>query len=189
MHRMRRKLAGGIIFLLMLCTVLMSCRTNFDESAEPSVTGTPAPKSENPSTDSNLVDHVGGLGISVKELSIYSICSNHKDIESVTALVASEEITPELIVDKVVESMEDASFQVKVLSVKTDADTVIVDFDSDAPPVSGVAKATETAILDAIAQSLLDNLEDYHKIVYHVEGKAYVSENRAYAENYVYIEK
>ena len=53
------------------------------------------------------------IGISVTELSIYSLALNHKDIESVTALVSSKEITPEVIVDKVVESMEDASFQIK----------------------------------------------------------------------------
>ena len=38
-----------------------------------------------------------------------------------------------------------------------------------------MGSGNEAAILDAIAQSLLDNLTDYSKVIFRVEGKAYVS--------------
>ena len=66
---------------------------------------------------------------------------------------------------------------------------MVVNFFKNSPPVSGVTKETETAILDAVAQSLLDNLADYHKVIYRVEGEAYTSDNLTFTENYVYIEK
>lgn len=177
---MRRNKTKRLFAVLILCTILIGCRQRPEDTTDATPTSCLTP---------SLTDEpISGIGM-VKELSIYSLASNHKDIESVTALVSSEEITPKLIVDKVVESIEDASFQVKIHSVETQQDTIIVDFCEDSPPVTGVTKETETAILDAIAQSLLDNLADYHKVIYRANEKAYTSDNLNFTENYVYIEK
>lgn len=109
------------------------------------------------------------------ELLIYSVDSS-SELDPVIALVpADKEITPELIVDTVVDSMADQSLIIGIENVSTENDTVIVSFYSDQPPLRNVGSGFEEAILNAIAQSLMDNLEDYHKVIYRVEGGPYAS--------------
>lgn len=109
------------------------------------------------------------------ELLIFTVNSN-TELEPVTALVPSDvEITPELIVDKVVDAMADQSLVIGIESVSTKEDTVIVSFYSDQAPLTNLGSGFETAILNAIAQSLTENLDDYHKVIYRIEGGEYVS--------------
>lgn len=126
----------------------------------------------------------------LKELSIYSIDGQTAEKVALTAVVSSErEVTPELIVDKVVESMADETFVIGIDSVTTIDDTVIVSFLDDQPPVINVGSSVESEILDAIAQSLLDNLEgNYHKVIYRVMGKEYTSGHFSFDLNHVYLE-
>ena len=109
-------------------------------------------------------------------LLIYTIDPDNGEIEPVTAMIPDDtETTAELIVDKVVESMADKSLQVGIESITTDNDKVIVSFYSDQPPLTNVGAGIELAILDAIGQSLIDNLPDYNVIIYQVEKEAYES--------------
>ncbi|MBE5961521.1 MAG: hypothetical protein E7256_09100 [Lachnospiraceae bacterium] len=125
-----------------------------------------------------------------KEMFIYSINSDTMEKESITAMISSnEEITPDLIVEKVVDSLEDASFLVGIDAVATSGDIVIVSFEKDLAPVANVNKRIETEILDVVAQSLLDNLNDYTKVVFRVMGEAYQSAHRTFGIDQVYLEK
>lgn len=109
-------------------------------------------------------------------LLIYTIDPDSGEIEPVTAMIPDDtDINAELIVDKVVESMADKSLQVGIESITIDGDKVIVSFYSDQPPLSNVGAGIELAILDAIGQSLIDNLPDYNAIIYQVEKEAYES--------------
>lgn len=109
------------------------------------------------------------------EVHIYIVNSN-AELDLVTALVpADNELTPKMLVDIVVDSMADQSLFIGVEDVSTQDDIVIVSFYSDKAPLTNVGSGLETAILDALAQSLTENLEDYNKIIYRVEGEAYVS--------------
>lgn len=108
-------------------------------------------------------------------LMIYTVNSN-ADIEAVAAAIPKgEKITPTLIVDTVVDSMADNSLMIGVESVLTEDDIVIVNFYKDQPPVTNVGAGFESNILDAIAQSITDNSEDYSKVIYRIEGEAYAS--------------
>ena len=110
------------------------------------------------------------------ELLIYTLNPDNGEIETVTAMISeSDEITPNLIVDEVVESMADKSIVIGIENITTEADTITISFYSDQPPLTNVGAGIEIAILDAIAQSLIDNLPDYNKVIYQVEGKAYKS--------------
>lgn len=123
-----------------------------------------------------------------RELSIYSIDSQSAEKISITAMISSgKEITPEMIVDKVVESMVDETFMIGIDEVTTDGDAVIVSFLDDQPPVTNVSSSVEGEILDAIAQSLLDNLEDYHKVIFRVLGGPYESSHIMMDQNTVYM--
>jgi hypothetical protein len=123
-----------------------------------------------------------------KELLIY-VVNSESDLDTVTALVpADSEITPQLIVDTVVESMADQSIVIGIESVTTQEDKVIISFYSDQPPLINVGSGLENVILDALAQSITENLEDYNKIIYRVEGGPYISGHIELGIDEVYFE-
>ncbi|MGB4660291.1 MAG: hypothetical protein WBI07_14025 [Mobilitalea sp.] len=123
------------------------------------------------------------------DLPIYSVNVDTGEVVTKTALIPEgSEITPELIVTNVVEAMADNNILVGIENVTTENDTVIVSFYKDKAPLAEEGSSYETAILNAIAQSLIDNLDDYHKVVYRVEGKAYVSGHLEYGLNEIYFE-
>lgn len=114
--------------------------------------------------------------IASKELPVFTVDAELGEIKLVTAMIPKEdEITAELIVDTVVEAMADQSIMVGIENVTTKNKTVIVSFYKDTAPVSGLGGSYEGAILNAIAQSLIDNLDDYSKVIFRIEGEAYVS--------------
>jgi hypothetical protein len=123
------------------------------------------------------------------DLPIYIVNVDTGEIETKTALVSKDSVlTPELIVDTVIESMADQSIVVGIDSVSTKGDSVIVSFTKDQAPFSDLGASYESAILDAIAQSLTENLADYNKVIYRVEGKAYISGHIELGVDDVYFE-
>ena len=124
-----------------------------------------------------------------REISIYTINQDTLGVESVIALVpADSENTPQLIIDQVIDSPADNLVQIGVDEVTTQKDTVIVSFKSDQPPLTNVGSALEKTILDAIAQSLVDNLKDYPKVIFRVEGKPYSSGHYSFGPDQIYLD-
>lgn len=122
------------------------------------------------------------------ELLIYVVNSS-TELDPVTALVPADvEITPELIVDTVVDSMADQSIAIGIESVTTKDDTVIISFYSDQPPLSNMGSGLEISILDALAQSVTENLDEYNKIIYRVEGGPYRSGHIELGIDEIYFE-
>ena len=122
------------------------------------------------------------------ELLIYVVNSS-TELDPVTALVTADvEITPELIVDTVVDSMADQSIAIGIESVTTKDDTVIISFYSDQPPLSNMGSGLEISILDALAQSVTENLDEYNKIIYRVEGGPYRSGHIELGIDEIYFE-
>ncbi|WMJ88317.1 hypothetical protein [Anaerocolumna sp. MB42-C2] len=139
---------------------------------------------ESTKEDSETVERVA-----TKEVSIYTINENTQGVESVVALVPEgNEINPQLIIDLVTDSLADRLITVGIDSVETKQDTVIVNFKSDQPPLTNVGSGMEKTILDAIAQSLVDNLPEYPKVIFRVEGHAYESGHLAYGLDEVYLD-
>ncbi len=123
------------------------------------------------------------------ELPLYTVNVDTGEIEAEIALVpADTKITPDLIIEKVVESMADRSIEVGIEDVSYKDDTVIVSFYKDKAPLSEMGSAYEAAILDAIAQSLIDNQKDYNKVIYRAEGEAYTSGHFEFGLNDIYLE-
>lgn len=122
------------------------------------------------------------------ELLIYVVNSSTY-LDPVTALVSADaEITPELVVNTVVDSMADQSLSIGVESVSTQDDIVIISFYADQPPLSNVGSGLESAILDALAQSITENLDEYRKIIYRVEGGSYKSGHIELGIDEIYFE-
>jgi hypothetical protein len=125
-----------------------------------------------------------------KEISIYTMNETSLEVESVTALVPEKsEITPQLIVNLVADSLADRLVTVGIDNVTTEGDTVIVSFLSNQPPLTNVGSGLEETILTAFAQSLVDNLKDkYPKVIFRQEGKAYSSGHFEFGINEVYLD-
>ncbi|MDF2951072.1 MAG: hypothetical protein K0S18_655 [Anaerocolumna sp.] len=124
-----------------------------------------------------------------KEIPIYTMNDVTLEVEAAVALVPENtEITPEVIVGLVSDSLADRSVFIGIDSITTENDAVIVSFLSDQPPVVQMGGSVETTILDAIAQSLVDNLDDYSKVIFRVEGGPYSSGHFAYGLNEVYLD-
>lgn len=124
-----------------------------------------------------------------KEISIYTMNEASLEVEVVSALIPEDtEITPELIVNLVVDSLEDRLVFVGVDSVTTKKDSVIVSFKKDQAPFANGGSGLEATILDAIAQSLVDNLADYQKVIFRVNGEAYASGHFEFGIDEVYLD-
>ncbi|HHV13892.1 MAG TPA: hypothetical protein GXX75_26855 [Clostridiales bacterium] len=124
------------------------------------------------------------------DLQIYTVNATTGDIEAVTASIPkSSKLTPELVTDTVVESMADQSIIIGIKDVTTKDDSIIVNFNKDNPPYKNFGSGYEGAILNAFAQSLLDNLKDYHKIIFRIDDKAYAGGAFEYGINEVYLEE
>ena len=125
-----------------------------------------------------------------KELLIYTLNENTKEVESRTALVSKDtELTPELVVSLVTDSLADVMINVVGEEVTTQDDAVVVSFNPDSLPVVAEDKATETAILDVIAKSLVDNFIDkYPKVIFRISGKPYVTKQYNFGLNDVYLD-
>jgi len=154
------------------------------EKAEPSISPAPQTQGSEATPTPSVIQPTKNI-----DLPLYTVNVDSGDIEAVVALVpADTKITPELVVEKVVESMADRSIKVGIESVTTKGDTVIVSFYKDMAPLSEIGSGYEAAILDAIAQSLVDALNDYNKVIFRAEGKAYVGSHIELGINEVYLE-
>lgn len=124
------------------------------------------------------------------ELPIYNVNAETEEVEPVIALINDgSDITPDLIVDTVIESLADQSIIIGKDKVTTDKDAVIISFKKDKTPYTNMGSSYEEAILDAFAYSLFDNLEDYTKVIYRIEGKAYTGGAFEYGIDEPYLEK
>ncbi len=145
---------------------------------------------ETPTPTPSVAPKISETQEKITVLRIYSLNSVTLKKEAVQAIVyGDKDITPALIVSKVIAAMEDESFFIEVNDTSTEGDNVVVDFKKDAPPVNCTDKAVENAILDAIGQSLLDNLDTYLGIIYRIDGEAYVTENNSFGLNEVYLSR
>ena len=66
---------------------------------------------------------------------------------------------------------------------------LIVSFLFGKPPLSSVGSGVEETILNSIAYSLLDNVEDCKKVIFRAEGEAYESGHYAFEVDEVYASK
>lgn len=122
------------------------------------------------------------------EITIYSLNSDTLEKEAVSVLVTVEdELTPDLIVEQVVDAMEDEGFYLGINNIILEGDSVRIDFKSDAAPVIDVGASVEGSIIDVLAQSILDNLPQYKKIYISIEGGPYHSGHLEYELDDVYL--
>ena len=124
----------------------------------------------------------------MKEIYYYTVNPDTFETEAVSAVVKSDYAdNPGNLVVLIGDSLEDAGYEVGIRSAEIDGDNVVVDFSPDMYPVAGLTESEEKAVLDAIAQSMLDNLAEQNGVVFRVMGEAYESENFSFGKHYVYM--
>lgn len=159
--------------------------TDTSKNNETSVETSGSVNSQEPTPTSSLIQPTENI-----DLSVYTVNANSGDVEPVTAAIPkSSKLNPALIVDTVVGSLADQSIMIGIKDVTTKEDTIIVNFTKDNPPSKNLGSGYEGAILDAIAQSLLDNLNDYHKVIFRIDDKAYASGAYEFGIDEVYLQE
>ena len=124
----------------------------------------------------------------MKELPMYTVDGSTYEVKATVQMIpVDNEVTAELIVQLVIDDLADNSYTLGLEGVKEENGLIIVNFSEDLPPVNGVNKETEVATLDAIAQSLIDNLPECKGVIYQVNGKEYISDNFIFADDYIYL--
>ena len=177
-----KKLIYGMICICVIFAV-SGCRQN-----TPGTESTPTPtqtlkmtEAPTPGGDTTIVPP------KTTEVTIYSL--HPSTLEKMAISVLMTEVTPETIVQEVVAAMRDGAFFIGINDVIPKGDTVIVDFKADAPPVIDVGSSVEGTILDAIGQSIIDNLPAYSKVIFRIEGDAYVTGHFELGIDEVYIRR
>ncbi len=122
-----------------------------------------------------------------RQVTIYCIDAEMLGKEGLQVMMS--EVTPELIVEEVCFAYEDKAFFIGINEVVTRDDTVIIDFKWDTPPVIDVGAYIECVILDSFAQSILENIPEYSKIIYRIEGGPYATGHVELGLNEVYMSR
>jgi len=181
---LRMPIIGLFLFVMLFATACSSenGKTNEVPVITPAVTQ-PVSAGVTP-TDKAIEFNLGEM----KEVFYYTVNPETCETEAVSAVVNGELADePDSLMILITESLEDAGYEIGVRSTVCDGENVVVDFDSDMYPVTGLTKEEEKAVLDAIAQSLLDNLTEQNGVVFRVMGEAYETENFSFGKYYVYM--
>lgn len=187
-NNMIKKISFVIVFSIVAMTT--ACSENTHKNRDQVEHITPNPVDTNLGTVNKAVVSPAVEPSATKELLIYTLNENTKEVESRTALVNKDtELTPEVVVSLVTDSLADIMIRVDGEEVTTQGDAVVVSFNPDSLPVIADNNATETAILDVIAKSLVDNFIDkYPKVIFRIAGKPYSTKHYNFGLNDVYLD-
>lgn len=174
--------------LLFVLLFLTACSDSSQEPPKTTPTVTPAEGIGNPVAVLTPTDKIDFQLSEMKEVYFYTVNPESFETEAVSTVVNSDYADqPNELMILVADSLEDAGYEIGINSVSLDGDNVIVDFMSDMCPVTDLTEQEEKAVLDSIAQSLLDNFLQQNGVIFRVMGEAYQSENFSFGLNYVYM--
>ena len=122
-------------------------------------------------------------------LLIYSVNASSESVVNQTVMLDEKtEITPSLIIDYVTEALKDESIKLSFDGIEYSNGRCIVNFDDSILNIAKSSSNLENAVLDAIAQSVLDNVDGCMEIVYRIHGQRYSTANRTFDIDYVYMD-
>lgn len=134
-----------------------------------------------------LFQNVSGSSVSpIDTILIYTIDDIEGQLVPLKVPVTSERVTPELIMNEVLDNIDET---VLVTEIETVKKRIYVSFSEEHVPIKKCSKKFETLILDCISNSLLDNIPYVNKVVFRSEKGAYHSSNYAFGIDEVYSSK
>lgn len=122
-----------------------------------------------------------------KSIDIYTIDEeNGESVSETVYLMDGEKVNAKNIMNQVIELFSMHSIFIQLDKVTGKKDTLYVSFKKKGAPAKDVSANVEEIILESIAKSLLDNLDDYTKVIFQVEGGPYKSDNMTMKKDEVY---
>lgn len=182
-----------IYVILCICVAFVISGCGKENKETPTVTPEPTLSASSgnvitPAPTSGAEDEPTIAPLENLEITIYTLNPDSLEKEAVSVLVTVEdELTPELIVEQVVDAMEDEGFYLGINDIFIEGEGVRIDFKADTAPVTNVGASVEGAILDILGQSILDNLPRYKKIYVSIEGGPYKTGHLEFELDDVYI--
>lgn len=121
-------------------------------------------------------------------LRYYSVSSTNSANQTAEVMIEAEkEITPELIMEYLMDSLEDEEILLKVNKITLEDMICNIDFDSSINYIAEDSAVTEVHILDAFAMSILDNCENVKGVSFTINGQRYKTMNITFSEGEVYL--
>ena len=160
-HRSEIVLFG---IMIIICSVLSGCQK--EKSELPTTTAAVATRSP------------------METITIYSINSDTMSLIPMPVKKISDKNDVEYICSLVLENLDEQ--EVKVTDCQHLGNTVVISFSSKGQPITGCSRKMEKLILDAFANSILDNVADCDGIIFQCEGKAYKSDYRSFGKDEMY---
>lgn len=190
---------SGILTLCLLCMgIAVSCKKNEIKTTEPTAVTTENETTKEPEATETPADtpeqteteKAPETAKAAATVSIYSMNDETLELETANAEVPEgQKIDSEFIVKEVVKSFADRGVEIGIYGISEREDGICVSFTKEKAPAAGVGTTVEAAILDSIAQSLLDNLDACEKVYYMIEDGPYESGHMIFEENEPYTWK
>ncbi len=170
----------------MMTAVLFACNKTPDPSGQdPSATPELTPRAD----IADVTPVLTGKDFKLVPHMIYSVDATSESVVNQTIMLdESTEVTPELIIDYITEALKDESVKLSFTGIEYSNGRCIVDFDDSIVSIAESSADLEDAVLDAIAQSVLDNVKGCMEIVYRINGQKYSTANRVFDLDYVYMD-
>lgn len=179
---MSRKMKKYGCFLLIFCLMinLAGCQKDSNQPLDeaPSIV---------PITEGEISPEVTFSAAQMRNIVYYTLSDSMTKEEATAVLAEDTTLTPEYMVDYVVKSMENVLLEIDVDAVMIENASVIVSFAENTVPVINTSAALETEILDCIAQSILENCDEYTSVIYRIMNEAYHSKNKSFDLNHIYL--
>lgn len=192
MRRFLRVLAIIILCMLTLC----ACKDNNRPGGEPTdipddITITKQPQITGESGPTNGIGGDSGTGnqTALKIVEYYTVSLATDNVSTVRVVLdADTEISPALIVDLLIDSLEDEAIELSVDYVKAEDNICIISFDNSIYSISKLGTDFEYRVLDCVAQSILDNIEGCIGVVYRINGNSYSTGNITLGVDEIYMD-
>lgn len=167
-----------VVYVVGIICLLCSCSW-FETKDDLELT-----KEEIQSVNHQQYKNVSGSGIdAIQTLSLYTIDGVNEQLVPLKVPMESSRITPELIVDKVVENLDE---KIVITEIEVEKKYIYVTFSDAYAPVQKCSKEFETLVLDCISNSLLDNVPYVDKVAFRSGSGNYHSNNYDFGEDEVY---
>ncbi len=126
-------------------------------------------------------------GSVMETITIYSINSDTMSLVPVSVKKTGKKLDGKSVVSLVTGNLN--GIDIKITAVVQKGKKIYVSFSSDSKPVVSCNKTMEKLILDCLSNSILDNVDSCHQVIFQKEGKAYQSEHRSFGLKEVYASK
>lgn len=122
--------------------------------------------------------------IKIETLAIYSINSDNMTLIPVSVRKGSQKLSPSYVAGLVMENLNEEN--IAITDIYQKGKKVIVSFDPGGKPVKNCTAKMETLILEAFANSLLDNVKNCSQVIFRCDGKEYKSDQYSFGLNEVF---